>query len=120
MKNISAIHLEKYKKLSDFELIEDGIYKDLHDQDDTKYRIAISYELENNEDSQYPLEDILDKFFLYVSDFLEEDTNLSNLKKVELGGELDDIRAVKEIIGKRVYNREYEEGGNKYVELVIE
>lgn len=120
MKNIAILNLDKHKSLHDFELIEDGIYKDLHDQDNTKYRIAISYELENNEDSQYPLEDILDKFFLYVSDFLGEDTNLSNLKKIELGGELEDVRAAKEIIGKRVYNREYEEDGNTYVELVIE
>ncbi|MCI3938324.1 hypothetical protein MQX03_14060 [Chryseobacterium aahli] len=105
MKNIQLIALDKYNS-SKYELIEDSIYKNTEED---IYVFAISFELEENEDSQYPLEDILDKFYLHVSDFIDEDAfNISKNVNLELAGELSDVEdAIQSIIGKRVYNSEY-------------
>ena len=61
MKNITLEKCEKYENTGLYELVENGIYRDLKDEDDAKYRMTISYELESNEtNGQYPLEDIFD------------------------------------------------------------
>lgn len=75
-----------------------------------------------DEISQYPLEDILDKFYCYVSDFYKElNTSDSKICYLEFASpDISDIRALRGIIGKHVYNKEYEEGGETYTELVIE
>ncbi|WP_223121603.1 hypothetical protein [Flavobacterium johnsoniae] len=120
MKNISQIELPKYNT-PNYELIENGIYFDKQDGD--LYVFAVTYELEENEDSQYPLEDILDEFYLHVSDFVDEDAfNTSKIVTLELGGDLEDAqKAVQNLIGKRAYNAEdIDEDGNKYIKLVIE
>ncbi|MFC3158013.1 hypothetical protein ACFOEQ_05460 [Chryseobacterium arachidis] len=67
MKNIQLTQLDKYKENPNYELTEGNIYKDI---EENHYVFSLSYELEENEDSQYPLEDILDKFYLHVSDLL--------------------------------------------------
>ncbi|MFJ1329423.1 hypothetical protein ACIRNY_07325 [Capnocytophaga canimorsus] len=123
MKNITLLELKKYDNFL-YEEVEKGIYKDLDDLDETSYRIALSFELEENETFQYPLEDILDKYFLYVSDFLD-DKSLKGEKhsiiKVILAGELEDIQSVKKIIGKRVFNQILtKEDGKDYEILKIE
>ncbi|WP_297333314.1 hypothetical protein [Flavobacterium sp.] len=120
MRNIILLDLEKHKNQSQYKLVEKGIYQDLTDEDETNYRVAFSFELEDNEDSQYPLEDILDKYCLYVSDFPDSEDNSGNILKIEFGGEYRDIKKVTEIVGKHVYNKEYEEGGETYVKLIIE
>lgn len=120
MKNIQLAHLDKYKDNLNYELIEGNIYKDL---EENHYVFALSYELEDEEDSQYPLEDILDKFLLHVSDFIDEDRYYTETEvTLELGGSLDNIKeAIDAIIGKRVYNEEYDdEKGVTRVRLVIE
>lgn len=123
MKNITLLELKKYDNFL-YEEVEKGIYKDLDDLDETSYRIALSFELEENETFQYPLEDILDKYFLYVSDFLD-DKSLKGEKhsiiKVILAGELENIQSVKKIIGKRVSNQILtKEDGKDYEILKIE
>jgi len=120
MKNIQLAHLDKYKANPNYELVEGNIYKDL---EENHHVFALSYELEDEEDSQYPLEDILDKFYLHVSDFIDEERyNTENEITLELGGDLDDVKAaIAGIIGKRVYNEEYDdEKGVTRVRLVIE
>lgn len=124
MKNIKLLELEKYKEKSIFQFIENGIYRDLNDLDSTKYRITLSFELEEGE-GQYPLEDILDKYYLYVSNFIKNkddyDENYKDLTILEFAGELEDIKEVKNIIGKRVYNKFITKEDDKiYSELVIE
>lgn len=120
MKNITLSELKKYDNFC-YEEVEKGIYKDLDDLDDTKYRIALSFELEEGENFQYPLEDILDKYFLYVSDILKNTSEQSNLFEIELAGELEDIQNVKKIIGKRVFNQILtKEDGKDYEILKIE
>ena len=80
-------------------------------------------ELDENEPtdayiSQYPLEDILDKFFCECcDDYLEENTNDRVNSYVEFGSEdIEDIKSLRSIIGKHVYNKQ--EG--EYIDLVIE
>jgi len=120
MKNIRLLDLEKYKDTARYQFVEAGIYKDLSDPDDTSYRIPLSFELEAGEDTQYPIEDMLDKYYLYVAGFLSPEDSTNGLMDLELGGELNDILQVKTILGKRVYNREFVKDGVIYVELVIE
>jgi hypothetical protein len=112
MKNISLEKCQKYENSEQYKLVESEIYQDLKDEDDAKYRMTISYELEseNTTNNQYPLEDILDKYYLHVSDFLESENNTEpNNYKLELGGELNDIKKGQEIIGKKVFNQEYKD-----------
>ncbi len=125
MKNIKQLHLEKYNNLSkykhtNYQHIEGGIYQDLIDSDSTSYRIAVSFELEVGEDIQYPLDDILVDYSLYISDFLESESLVNGEIKLELGGELKDVQKIKEILGKHVFNREYIENGEIYRELIVE
>ncbi|MBP0903640.1 hypothetical protein ACFSKN_03555 [Mariniflexile gromovii] len=124
MKNISLEKCQKYENSEQFKLIENGIYQDLNDNDNTKYRMTISYDLEpeNDTNNQYPLEDILDKYYLHVSDFLESENNSDpNNFKLELAGELDDLKNSQEIIGKKVYNQEFKsDDGQIRVNLIIE
>lgn len=123
MKNISLEKCQKYENTELYELVEKGIYKDLTDESEAKYRITVFYELESEDDSnQYPLEDVLDKYYLHVSDFLEsENKDNTNRFKLELGGALDDIQKSQEIIGKKVFNRDFlGADGNIRVKLVVE
>ncbi|UUC44899.1 hypothetical protein [Flavobacterium cerinum] len=118
MKNIQFAHFTKFSDDPNYRKMGGNIYisPDL-------YSFGISYELEDDEDSQYPLEDLLDKFYLYVSDFENEETfAVSRNVTIELSGELDDVRAATDaIIGKRVYNQEYVDSeGVTRVRLVIE
>jgi len=124
MKNITLLKLEKYKNPFRYEKIEKGIYKDLNDLDSTNYRIALSFDLEENESFQYPLEDILDKYFLHISNIIKNETeqDKDNISiEIELAGELEDVQNVKKILGKRVYNQiSSKENGQHSVSLIIE
>lgn len=123
MKNIEIEKSQKYENTESYKFIENGIYEDLSDVDDAKYRITISYELElDDSNNQYPLEDVLDKYYLHVSDFYEAENNVnSNKYKIELGGELEDVKKVQEIIGKRVFNRDFlDDDGQIRVSLIVE
>ena len=123
MKNISLEKCLKYENTNEFKLIGNGIYHDLNDKEDFNHRMTISYELESDEtNNQYPLDDILDKYLLHVSDFLEaENEEDSNKFKLELRGDLKGITNAKEIIGKKVFNRDFiGTDGQVRVKLVIE
>lgn len=54
MKNINFLKLARYNDRSTYQLIEDNIYKDLRDTDDTSYRVVTTYELEEKEVYFYP------------------------------------------------------------------
>ena len=122
MKNITLLKLEKYKNPFRYEKIEEGIYKDLNDLDSTNYRIALSFDLEENETFQYPLEDILDKYFLHISNIIKNETEQDNISiEIELAGELEDVQNVKKILGKRGYNQiSSKENGQYSISLIIE
>src|SRR6185312_9138710 len=104
MKNFEIIALDKFKDPSNYQFIEDGIYNELKKDDGfATHRIAITMELEDGEDSQYPLEDILDKYLAHIEEILDSDDD-KTLKYI-LGGDLDNIQKLKSIIGKRAYNQ---------------
>ena len=100
MSNIALATCAKHSNQDRYELIENGIYKDLEDEDSANHRMCISYELDAD-DTQYPLEDVLDKYYMHVEDFLEDENDPdSNVIIQEMGGTLDDLRKAQEIMGK--------------------
>lgn len=121
MKNISFYDAEKYKT-EEYLKVSENIYK-IGDEFVTSLSFEQEPELNEGETpddiSQYPLEDVLDKFYVYVNDFYEE-LNEQSEKICYLefaGSEIEDIKGLLTIIGKHVYNKEDEEG---YIDLIIE
>lgn len=121
MKNIKPIKLDKYKNETEFNKINDYVYKSLIDG---SYRTALTCELEEDENLQYPLEDILDKYYVNCTDYIElKTTDTLKILSFELEGSLGDdeedfknITEVLELVGKRVYNKLE----NGYIMLIIE
>lgn len=120
MKNIKGIILNKYTDDTKFQKVNEFVYKDLSDGN---YKITLSCELEEGEDSQYPLEDILDEYYVNCTDYFEEKViDNKTCLSFELEGSLDDdkenytnILAIYNLIGKHIYNKD--EG---YIKLIIE
>lgn len=120
MKNINFIKLEKYNDAAQFKKISECIYQNLVKEN---YSTTISCVLEEGEDNQYPLEDILDKYFVNCTDFFEEKTKNEittlSLELETLSCDSDDYNSIVEIsrlVGKRVYNKNNDDG----IELIIE
>lgn len=118
-----------YRKIDNIGTDKDIVFEDLHDpnEKDVIYVTSIVFEpepeLEENEPSdpyvsQYPLDDILDEFFVYCNDMYEkENESDKNHSYVEFASEkIEEIRDLLSIIGKHVYNKQ--EG--EYVYLKIE
>lgn len=109
----------------EYERTESGIYKH-----NGKYVIALSFQQEQElgegknaaDISQYPLEDILDKYCVYISDFFKS-LNMSESKICYLeftGFSEKDVVALKSLVGKHVYCREKHINNETFAELVIE
>jgi len=121
MKNITTVELDKYRDATKYQAAENGIFKDLENR---RYVVTLRFELEENEDTQYPLEDILDKWLVNCTDYMiEEECNGARFLEVEIEdgndkeyGSLGTIREIAALVGKRVYNKE--DGDS--IELVIE
>ena len=128
MKNIENYDAEKYLN-QEYHKIEEGVYEYVQ-ADETLYVTSLSFvqepEYEEGENageiSQYPLQDVLDKFYCHVSDFYEGlNTSDSEICYLEFAAmDIEDIQNLRSIIGKHVYNKDYEKDGNVYVKLVIE
>lgn len=125
MKQIENYRAEKYAS-EIYEEVQPDIFK-MEDKDgDDLYVTMLCFvqepELKEGsnaaEISDYPLEDILDKFYCHVSDFCEDMNDAdSQICYLEFGSpELQDVVNLRSIIGKHVYNKEE---GEK-VTLVIE
>lgn len=124
MKNIRIYNAPKYGS-GEYALAGTNIYRKT--SEDSPYFASIVFEQEpeydenepsDSEISQYPLEDILDKFLCSCSDYYEE-VNAEDPVNSYIEFESDDIGALKNllsIVGKHVYNRD--DGDS--VELVIE
>lgn len=136
MKNIKSYDAEKYTTAKTGGLFKKALYapveKGIYQMQDNErlYVTSLSFEQEPEHEegqsaadiSQYPLEDILDKFYCHVSDFYEE-LNLAGSSTCYLefaAPDLEDVRKLRSIIGKHVFNKEREEGGRTYVDLAIE
>ncbi len=126
MKDIKSFNAPKY---SGYNSIKKGIYE----TGKGKNRIFVTSlsfvqeekmgEGKNAGDiSQYPLEDILDRFYCHVSDFYEElNTEESQTCYIEFASDaLEDVENLRSIIGKHVYNKEVSGENGPVINLIIE
>lgn len=138
MKNIRLYEAQKYKKTIGFfrkkvyQKAEEGIYQKAGvPEEEKEFFISLSFEQEPELDegenagdiSQFPLEDILEKFSCYVNDFYDDlNQATSNTCYLEFASpDLSDLQNLKTIIGKHVYNVPFTgEDGREYVDLKIE
>ncbi len=124
MKEIKYLEANKYQD-GNYEKLNDGIYRK-----DNLFFVTLSFiqepELGEGNDasyiSQYPLEDILDKFGVFVSDFYEKE----NIKDNDVcclefaSNDAKDIINLLTIINKHVYNKNVIIDGEESVTLIIE
>ena len=124
MKEIKYLEANKYQD-GNYEKLDDGIYRK-----DNLFFVTLSFiqepELGEGNDasyiSQYPLEDILDKFGVFVSDFYEKE----NIKDNDVcclefaSNDAKDIINLLTIINKHVYNKNVIIDGEESVTLIIE
>lgn len=126
MKIIKALKIDKYSDCARYTQHEGFVYKDASGgvggrmgiTSEPVYCVTLYAELEDGEDTQYPLEDILDEYYVNCTEVMEEKEEAG--KRIYIFGiEGEDENAIKTItnfVGKRVYN--YEDGG--YIKLGIE
>ena len=124
MKNFKSYTPEKYSS-PDFKQIEEGIYrsKDPYEGEEI-FVTSLSFEMETEcygeeegspqNISQVPFEDLLDEFNVYVTDFYDELNEQSETTCYQEFGsdEIEDIRKLRTIIGKRFYAVPYTDEGN--------
>lgn len=126
MKIIKALKLDKYDDNERYVKHEEFIYKDVTGGVGGKmgitsapvYCVTLYAELEDEEDTQYPLEDILDKYYVNCTEVMEEKEEAGRrifIFEVE-GENIEAIKSIANLVGKRVYN--YEDGD--YIKLGIE
>ena len=124
MKDIKLFISDKYDNKA-YHLLEEGIYAF-----DSRFVMSLSFvqEPEFGEGafadaiSQYPLDDLLERFFVYVSDFYKE-LNKPGSKICFLefcSPKIERLEKLKSIIGKHIYNKQIEVDGELCEELVIE
>ena len=124
MRNIRVYSAAKYNS-SPYQEVSPGIYK--HDKN---YVTSLCFEQEPElgegksaaDISQYPMEDILERFYVHISDFYPKlNTKKSTTCYIEFAGtKIDHIKSLLTIIGKRVYNKDIYKNGEEYTVLIIE
>lgn len=124
MKDIKNFDAPKYGGAS-YSLVEEGIYK-TEDNGETVYVTSLSFVQEPEfgeganaaEISQYPLEELLDEFGCWISDFYEAlNTENSTICCQEFAsGTQEEIKNLRSIIGKHVY----EKTDGQYMKLCVE
>ncbi len=130
MKNIQNYKAEKYES-KDYEEVEENIYRGKSPWSEEQiYVTSLQFEQEPEfgegespkDISQYPLEDILDKFLVHITDFYEKENNESaNTCYLEFASPaINAIQKLRTIIGKRAYLYTYEKDGEEYEKTIIE
>ena len=120
MKNINEYMPEKYVT-GGYTEIEPGIFrtgKNIVTSISFQQEAELGEGTSSGDISQYPLEDILDEFTVFVSDFYPEQNNgASDICVLEFCSDRqEDIRRLRSILGRHVYNRQ----NARSMELVIE
>lgn len=121
MKDIKSYNAPKYSG-ANYTTVEDGIFKNA--EGDFVTSLSFVQELEFGEGgnaaeiSQYPLEELLDEFGCWVSDFYEDlNTEDSTVCYQEFAsGTPEEIKNLRSIIDKHVYMKSSE----SFVKLCIE
>ena len=123
MKDINSFAAEKYNS-SGYEQVDSEVFKH-----GSIFVTSLSFqqepELGEGVDaeriSQYPLEDLLDHFTVYISDFYKELNVSTSVCHLEFAGfDLASIQNLRQIIGRHVYNRKVRIDNTDHIELVIE
>jgi hypothetical protein len=124
MKNIKNFIAEKYKNNPEYTAVAEDIY-----QMGNEYVTSFSFEPEPEIGEEkigglfapYLLEDLLDTYSLYISDFYDA-LNKNNEQECffEVAGDLEEVKQCREIIGKHVYHQTIDEDGEEYITLTIE
>lgn len=124
MKDIKNFNAPKYSEAG-YSLVEEGIYT-TEDNGETIYVTSLSFVQEPKlgeggsaaEISQYPLEELLDEFGCWISDFYEElNTEDSAVCYQEFAsGTAEEIKDLRSIIGKHVYDKT----DGQHIKLCIE
>lgn len=121
MKDFTIEHPAAYDDRSRYAPVADGIVQDLSDPDDDNHRITLSFTSEEGE-GQYPLEDLLDDYLLYISDEVtdppSEDEPGARIT-LEFAGRPDDVKKAAELVGKTVRSETFTKDGQEYVRLAI-
>nr|WP_225750879.1 hypothetical protein [Pseudoclavibacter sp. Marseille-Q3772] len=79
--------------------------------------IAFEFALEAGDDDQYPMEDVLDRYLVYVHQFdVAESTHENGTVHVFAGNPNDVERMRNELTGRRAYNVEKEDR----IDLIVE
>lgn len=124
MKEIKRLEANKYQD-GNYEKYENGIYRK-----DNLFFVTLSFiqepefgeEQDASSISQYPLEDLLDKFGVYISDFYKSE-NVAGKDTCHLefaSSDAKDIINLLTIINKHVYNKNVIIDGEETVTLIIE
>lgn len=126
MRIIKALKLDKYRNCERYTPYDNCVYRDatggisgrMGITSDPVYCITLYTELEDNEDTQYPLEDLLDKYCANCTGVMEEKEEAGKRVFIfEIESEnKQNIKKIAGFVGKRVYN--YEDGD--YIKLAIE
>lgn len=112
MKFLRTLEVPWFAEQPDLTRTDAGYYAD-------KERAYVAYEfvLEEDDDDQYPMEDVLDEFGVFVKAFNAAPSNEPEGSIHVFAGKPSNVeRMMNELTGKRAYNVEYDDG----VELVIE
>lgn len=131
MKHFQNYTPAKYETAA-YQKVEEGIYQTKNREQEAIFVTSLSFEMEpdqyGEEDgspcniTQVPFEDLLDEFNLYVSDFYdalnEESEQLCYQEFASF--DLEDIKSLRTLIGKRFYAVPYEEDGEEYYRTVTE
>ena len=133
MKNFNNYTAEKYSG-DGFTEIEEGIYRTANPFGGKAdiYVTSLTFEMENDrygeEDGspkylpQVPIEGLLDEFNVFVTDFYEDlNEGSETVCYQEFGSfDIEDIRKLRTLIGKRFYAEPFEEDGEEYYKMVTE
>ena len=118
MKILNALKLDKYDDTVRYTQHDGFVYKDVTGGAAGRmlpsagpvYCVTLRAELEADEDTQYPLEDILDKYLLNCTEVTEEKEEAGKrIFLFEMEGKNEEaVKTVADLVGKRVFN--YEDG----------
>lgn len=106
-----------------YESVGEGIYRDPSHGNSVEAKLLLSFTYEDGDDSQYPMEDLLDEFLLSLSAETEVhgDPQPGDRGWVELEGEIDGLRRAAALVGRTVRNQTVVGAdGRESVRMVIE
>ena len=125
MKDITIYTPAKYNT-DKYTKVKDNIYKTYDNfmkQDSFVTSLSFEQEPEYGEGessadiSQYPLEDILDRYYVAIEDFYGE---INDCVYEFSGSSIENIEKLLGIVGKHVYNKTVENDGEAYTVLEVE